>query len=126
MIILSRRTNDLERVASPVPTRRRAFDPTYDQRIPRDEPDQLKGRVLEDFADMDAATPRQSTASGEADGRNVEQKKNLWTSMLESVASGKRLPEKNLLVLGTKLQPLSSDIGLTLFQEVHLSRNESS
>jgi len=100
VIILSRRTNDLERVASPVPTRRRAFDPTYDQRIPRDEPDQLKGRVLEDFADMDAATPRQSTASGEADGRNVEQKKNLWTSMLESVASGKRLPEKNLLVLG--------------------------
>ncbi|KAI9172349.1 Cytoplasmic dynein 1 light intermediate chain [Paramyrothecium foliicola] len=41
-----------------------------------------------------------TTGSGEADGRNGEQKKNLWQSMLESVASGKRLPEKNLLVLG--------------------------
>jgi dynein light intermediate chain 1 len=41
-----------------------------------------------------------TTASGEAEGRNGEQKKNLWQSMLESVASGKRLPEKNLLVLG--------------------------
>ncbi|KAJ2973662.1 hypothetical protein NQ176_g6476 [Zarea fungicola] len=29
-----------------------------------------------------------------------ESKRNLWTSMLESVASGKRLPEKNLLILG--------------------------
>ncbi|EFY94240.1 dynein light chain [Metarhizium robertsii] len=41
-----------------------------------------------------------TSGSGETDGRNGEQKKNLWTSMLESVASGKRLPEKNLLVLG--------------------------
>ena len=52
---------------------------------------------------MDAGTNRQSThtnGSGDADGRNGEQRKNLWTSMLESVASGKRLPEKNLLVLG--------------------------
>ena len=52
---------------------------------------------------MDAGTNRQSThtnGSGEGDGRNGDQKKNLWTSMLESVASGKRLPEKNLLVLG--------------------------
>lgn len=42
-----------------------------------------------------------TTGSGETEGRNGEPKKNLWTSMLESVASGKRLPEKNLLVLGT-------------------------
>jgi dynein light intermediate chain 1, cytosolic len=27
-------------------------------------------------------------------------KKDLWSSMLDSVASGKRLPEKNILVLG--------------------------
>lgn len=27
-------------------------------------------------------------------------KKNLWSSMLDGVASGKRLPAKNLLVLG--------------------------
>ncbi len=52
---------------------------------------------------MDVAGKRQSThtnGSGDSDGRNGDQKKNLWTSMLESVASGKRLPEKNLLVLG--------------------------
>ncbi|KAK2591938.1 hypothetical protein QQS21_010380 [Conoideocrella luteorostrata] len=41
-----------------------------------------------------------TSGSGDTDTRNGEQKKNLWTSMLESVASGKRLPEKNLLVLG--------------------------
>lgn len=28
-------------------------------------------------------------------------KKNIWSSMLDSVANGKRLPEKNLLVLGS-------------------------
>lgn len=53
---------------------------------------------------MSASLNRRSThtvGSGDDDGRNGEQKKNLWTSMLESVASGKRLPEKNLLVLGT-------------------------
>jgi dynein light intermediate chain 1 len=27
-------------------------------------------------------------------------KKNIWSSMLDSVASGKRLPEKNMIVLG--------------------------
>lgn len=27
-------------------------------------------------------------------------KKNLWSSMLDNVANGKRLPEKNLLILG--------------------------
>ena len=29
-----------------------------------------------------------------------ENEKDLWSSMLDSVASGKRLPEKNLIVLG--------------------------
>lgn len=54
---------------------------------------------------MATKTERASTytaGSGEADARNGE-KKNLWTSMLESVASGKRLPEKNLLILGAPL-----------------------
>lgn len=74
---------------------------------------------------MDAATHRQSTGSGEADGRNGEQKKNLWTSMLESVASGKRLPEKNLLVLGMSTRALSNSLNLTQMQEVHQSLNES-
>ncbi|KAH6885381.1 dynein light intermediate chain-domain-containing protein [Thelonectria olida] len=52
---------------------------------------------------MTANTNRVSiytTGSGDADARNGDQKKDLWTSMLESVASGKRLPEKNLIVLG--------------------------
>ncbi|KAG5915791.1 hypothetical protein E4U61_004276 [Claviceps capensis] len=52
---------------------------------------------------MAGGTDRMSmytSVSGETEARNGEQKKNLWTSMLESVASGKRLPEKNLLVLG--------------------------
>lgn len=59
--------------------------------------------LREASAAMDGNVNRHSThtsRSGETDGRNGEQKKNLWTSMLESVASGKRLPEKNLLVLG--------------------------
>lgn len=38
--------------------------------------------------------------SRDGDSQNGEPKRNLWTSMLESVASGKRLPEKNLLVMG--------------------------
>jgi dynein light intermediate chain 1 len=49
-----------------------------------------------------------TTGSGEGEGRNGEQKKDLWTSMLESVASGKRLPEKNLIVLGTGRRQASS------------------
>lgn len=40
-----------------------------------------------------------TSASGGSDGRNGE-KKDLWSSLLDSVASGKRLPEKNLIVLG--------------------------
>lgn len=38
-----------------------------------------------------------STGSG---SRDAGEKRDMWSSMLESVASGKRLPEKNLLVLG--------------------------
>lgn len=57
---------------------------------------------------MTANTKRVSTyttGSGDADTRNGE-RKDLWTSMLESVASGKRLPEKNLIVLGASCAPL--------------------
>ena len=41
-----------------------------------------------------------TTSSGGSDSKNGERKKDLWSSMLDSVASGKQLPEKNLLVLG--------------------------
>ncbi|KAL2754058.1 hypothetical protein ACRALDRAFT_1049578 [Sodiomyces alcalophilus JCM 7366] len=40
-----------------------------------------------------------TAASGTSDGRNGE-RKDLWSSLLDSVASGKRLPEKNIIVLG--------------------------
>ncbi|KAI1199159.1 dynein light intermediate chain-domain-containing protein [Nemania serpens] len=36
--------------------------------------------------------------------RKDEQKKDMWSSMLDSVASGKRLPEKNILVLGGSVE----------------------
>lgn len=32
--------------------------------------------------------------------KDGEQEKNMWSSMLDSVASGKKLPEKNIIVLG--------------------------
>ncbi|KAI1747258.1 dynein light intermediate chain-domain-containing protein [Xylaria castorea] len=35
-----------------------------------------------------------------SEGKKDDQKKDMWSSMLDSVASGKRLPEKNMLVLG--------------------------
>ncbi|KAM0817541.1 putative Dynein light intermediate chain-domain-containing protein [Seiridium cardinale] len=38
-----------------------------------------------------------STSTGPEDG---EKKKDMWSSMLDNVASAKRLPEKNMLVLG--------------------------
>lgn len=40
-----------------------------------------------------------SSGSGSKDGDKAE-KRDLWTSMLHSVASGKRLPEKNIILLG--------------------------
>lgn len=42
-----------------------------------------------------------TTASGASEGKNGEPKRDMWSSMLDSVASGKRLPERNLLVMGT-------------------------
>lgn len=45
-----------------------------------------------------------TTASGTSEGKNGEQKKDLWTSLLEDTKgkSGKKLAEKNLLVLGMR------------------------
>lgn len=44
-----------------------------------------------------------------------DQKKDMWSSMLDSVASGKRLPERNMLVLGAQLpQLLLSRVMLTM------------
>ncbi|GAO14029.1 hypothetical protein UVI_02035780 [Ustilaginoidea virens] len=53
------------------------------------------------MAGKDERVSTYTSTSAESDGRYGELKRNLWTSMLESVASGKRLPQKNLLVLDT-------------------------
>ncbi|TLD21925.1 hypothetical protein PspLS_08220 [Pyricularia sp. CBS 133598] len=71
---------------------------------------------------MAANTNRFSTyTTASVDSKDGEKKKDMWNSMLESVASGKRLPEKNLLVLGgtvetqrSFLETLSSDFRRTL------------
>lgn len=77
---------------------------------------------------MAGGTDRMSmytSGSGETEARNGEQKKNLWTSMLESVASGKRLPEKNLLVLGKHgLSRYSTPLALSSIQQKEDKRNE--
>lgn len=41
------------------------------------------------------------TATSDHDRPRSEEKKDMWSSMLDSVATGKKLPEKNILVLGT-------------------------
>lgn len=42
-------------------------------------------------------------------------KKDLWSSMLDSVASGKRLPEKNILVLGKSSRQEKAELLLTYY-----------
>ncbi|KAK7985862.1 hypothetical protein PG988_003484 [Apiospora saccharicola] len=51
-----------------------------------------------------------SVGSG-SDGKNGEPKKDMWSSMLDNVASGKRLPEKNMLVLGGTVESQRDFIG---------------
>lgn len=72
-----------------------------------------------------------TTASGGSEGKNGEPKKDMWSSMLDSVASGKRLPERNLLVMGTPARltpcarPARADHLINCQAEL-LSRNENS
>lgn len=59
---------------------------------------------------MTAAANRASTygsVSAGSDGKNGDQKKDLWTSLLEDTKgkSGKKLAEKNLIVLGMDAGP---------------------
>ncbi|RCI12911.1 hypothetical protein L249_0764 [Ophiocordyceps polyrhachis-furcata BCC 54312] len=49
---------------------------------------------------MAGGDQRGSTYTSRSTDSNGPPPRNLWTSMLESVASGKRLPDKNILVLG--------------------------
>ncbi|QSZ37201.1 hypothetical protein DSL72_009295 [Monilinia vaccinii-corymbosi] len=46
------------------------------------------------------ANNRASTYTQATTSTDNEEKKDMWSSMLDGVASGKRLPEKNILVLG--------------------------
>jgi dynein light intermediate chain 1, cytosolic len=46
------------------------------------------------YAQISASSDHERPKSGDS------AKKDMWSSMLDSVASGKRLPEKNILVLG--------------------------
>ncbi|KAL5598942.1 hypothetical protein BROUX41_003739 [Berkeleyomyces rouxiae] len=47
-----------------------------------------------------ASTAASDSGRGGAGNGNGDTKKDLWLSMLDTVATGKKLPEKNLLVLG--------------------------
>ena len=42
---------------------------------------------------------------------NDEGEKDMWSSLLDSVASGKKLPEKNIIVLGPLLS-MNNKLGL--------------
>ena len=56
-----------------------------------------------------------------------EKKQGLWSSMLDNAAGGKRLAEKQLLVLGIISKALRIDLELSLKpQGVHLSRKRHS
>lgn len=46
------------------------------------------------------ALPRPPNTHNDKLHANGETEENMWSSMLDGVASGKRLPEKNILVLG--------------------------
>lgn len=52
---------------------------------------------------MSSSPNRGSKAAGANNSRPTSKdgKKNIWSSLLDGVANGKRLPEKNLLILGT-------------------------
>ena len=56
---------------------------------------------------------------------NREAKDNIWSSLLDSVASAKRLPEKNLLILGKPVQYARYDHELNDFQVGHQRSKEN-
>lgn len=51
---------------------------------------------------MTANANRFSTYTSASDSSKNGEQKDMWSSMLDNVASGKRLPEKNMIVLGTR------------------------
>lgn len=64
------------------------------------------------FREMNATNRRQNTrglattfnaSNSDRPRSNGEAEKDMWSSMLDGVASGKKLPEKNILVLGRSI-----------------------
>ncbi len=54
----------------------------------------ISGNRMSTYAQISTSSDHERPQSGDS------AKKDMWSSMLNSVASGKRLPEKNILVLG--------------------------
>lgn len=54
-----------------------------------------------------------------------EAEEGLWSSMLNSVATGKRLPEKNLLVLGPSSEYRFANLETELLQEGRQRRKKN-
>jgi len=54
----------------------------------------ISGSRMSPYTQASASSDHERPKSGDS------AKKDMWSSMLDSVASGKRLPEKNVLVLG--------------------------
>lgn len=49
--------------------------------------------------------PRTSAANDGRPQSKGEEEKGMWSSMLDSVAKGKKLLEKNLVILGLRIVP---------------------
>jgi hypothetical protein len=61
-----------------------------------------------------------SPGKGQRLQKDADPKENIWSSLLDSVASGKRLPEKTVLVLGTQSAfTVPCNARLTSMQEGH-------
>lgn len=57
-----------------------------------------------------SSSPNRGTKAAGTNSRPTSKdgsKKNIWSSLLDGVANGKRLPEKNLLILGERETPRS-------------------
>lgn len=54
---------------------------------------------------MSIHTPNPQFTEDDVNKSQETSKKEMWSSMLDSVASGKRLPERNVFVLGRQKIP---------------------
>ena len=66
-----------------------------------------------------------TTTAGHGPTSGDVDKKDMWSSMLDGVASGKRLPEKSILVLGQRALKLAKGHGLTCNSQAARRRRKS-